>query len=327
MSQIEFPPFSPHPLFRGGHLQTLAGLYLPWRKPIYRAQQHRITLDDGDILVLHDDRPPQWNEGDRCVLLMHGLAGCHQSPYMVRIAEKLHELGIRAFRLDLRGCGAGAQLACQPYHAGRSDDALAALQFAAQLTPGSRLGMVGFSLSGNILLKLLGERAGDLPAALDRAMAVNPPIDLQACVQRLRFRQNRAYDRHFVKLLLRQVTSRPNGHPQAPTAQFVKPPRTLFEFDDLFTAPVGGFGDAATYYARCSSRQFLEHIQVPTLILSSRDDPLVAAEIFETQRLGGPLTVHLAESGGHLGYIGRGGHDPDRRWMDWRVLEWMTARL
>ncbi len=102
MGSFSLPPFRPHPLVRGGHAQTLAGYYWPG-KHLYQAKHHRLTLDDGDIIVLHDDCPPDWKPGDRAVLLMPGLAGCHQSGYLVRTVAKLNAKGIRTFRLDHRG--------------------------------------------------------------------------------------------------------------------------------------------------------------------------------------------------------------------------------
>ena len=133
-----FPSFRPHPLVRGGHAQTLAGVYLPWSHPAYRATRHHVVLADGDRLVLHDDRPTDWQDGDPTCLLVHGLAGCHQSGYMQRIAVKLMDRKIRAFRMDMRGCGAGEGLARGATHCGRWADVAAAVEFVAQLRPPRR---------------------------------------------------------------------------------------------------------------------------------------------------------------------------------------------
>ena len=164
--------FRPHPLLRGGHFQTLAGFYLTGRPLAYKAQQHRVALADGDQLVLHDDQPADWQPGDRAALLIHGLAGCHQSSYMPRVAAALEERGIRVFRLDLRGCGAGVGLARMPYHGGRSEDAAAALETLTRLCPDSPVALVGFSMGGNIALKLLGELGDGRCGHLDCAVAV-----------------------------------------------------------------------------------------------------------------------------------------------------------
>lgn len=319
------PQFKPHPFLRSGHAQTLAGYYLPAKPSSETALKHFITLEDGDTVVLHDDCPDNWNAGDATALLIHGLAGCHQSGYMIRVAEKLNKAGIRTFRMDLRGCGSGHGLARLPYHAGRSEDALVALRSLCSLCPQSPTSVIGFSLGGNIVLKLLGESPQDLPAHLKRAVVISPSIDLAACVEWLDRPAARLYDRHFVKLLCQQLKQAPSAHGKTPPDLFTRKPRRLLEFDDRYTAPASGFGNAANYYARCSSAQFIPNIKVPALILTSRDDPLVPVQPFEELDLPSLVTLEITERGGHLGYISRSGSDEDRRWMDWRIVDWVTA--
>jgi predicted alpha/beta-fold hydrolase len=99
----------------------------------------------------------------------------------------------------------------------------------------------------------------------------------------------------------------------------------LYDFDDQYTAPAAGFENAADYYARCSAAQFVSGIEVPTLILTARDDPLVPVSVFEKLNLPDSVVLHISEQGGHLGYIAKAGDDPDRRWMDWRIVDWMNA--
>jgi predicted alpha/beta-fold hydrolase len=215
MIGIDFPQFRPHPLLRGGHAQTIAGVYFPGKLSPYAAQRHFVELEDGDRIVLHDDTPADWQPGGRVVLLVHGLGGCHSSPYMVRIAAKLLARGARVFRIDLRGWGDGAETAKLPFHAARTADIAAALWFVDRLTHASPTALVGFSLGGNMVLKLLGDagrssRRSDsatnssrneassaeyLPVALDRAMAIAPPIDLLFCCHNLQGRMGRVYDR------------------------------------------------------------------------------------------------------------------------------------
>ncbi len=181
---MPLPPFRPHPFVRGGHAQTVAAVVWPGRLAVYRATRHQVRLTDGDVIVLHDDVPDGWPRGGPAALLVHGLAGCHLSPYMVRVAAKLNAASIRTFRIDLRDCGAGQGLAQQPYHAGKSEDVLAALAEVAARCPESDLSLVGFSLGGNLVLKLLGQSPADVPLRLRRAAAVNPPIDLVSCARR-----------------------------------------------------------------------------------------------------------------------------------------------
>lgn len=322
---LPLPDFEPHPLFRGGHAQTLAGHFLPSRLVPYKAMQHVVDLPDGDRVVLHDDCPEGWRSGDPIVLLIHGLAGSHASLYLRRIAAKLETIGVRSFRMDLRGCGAGERLARLPYHSGRTEDAAAALNYLARLCPDSPAALTGFSLGGNITLKLMGEVGSRPPGNLVRAMAVCPPVDLAACSAAISRNLNRLYDRYFVRLLLGQLKSRQLILPDAPMVAFPKPPRRLFEFDDSFTAPICGFQTAANYYRTCSSGQFLADIELPTLILAARNDPMIPPQPLEEAPRSRAVLLHLTDSGGHLGYVSRSADDGDRRWMDWRVVEWIRS--
>lgn len=324
MSTFEIPPFRPHALFRGGHAQTIAGAYLPYRRSRYSARHHFVALADGDQLVLHDDCPPDWQPTDRTALMIHGLAGCHESGYMVRIAHKLQAAGVRALRMDLRGCGAGVRLAKLPYHSGRSEDAAAALESIARHLPHSPTTLVGFSLGANITLKLLGELGDRRCGNLDSAMAVCPPADLAACSRRISQASNRIYDRFFVGLLLKQLEQRRRLLPDASAATFDFRPRTLWEFDNTFTAVVCGFGTADNYYRQASSAPWIPRIRIPTLVLASRDDPMIPCDAL-AQTPGSPaVQIHLTDSGGHLGFVARPSNDPDRRWMEWRVVDWIT---
>ncbi len=322
VDDLGMPEFRPHRLLRSGHLQTLAAVYFPGRLSEYRAAQHRVPLDDGDQLVLHDDRPEDWRSGDAAALLVHGLGGSHESVYLRRIADKLREArGPRVSHGPAR-LGAGIELARLPYHSGRSADAAAALRFIENLCPGSPVTLVGFSLGGNIVLKLAGESAGNPPRNLCRVMAVSPPADLSACSAWIGRWQNRGYDRYFAELLRKQLLERQARAPDAVHFDFARRPKQLREIDDWFTGPVCGFGNAENYYRLSSSAPLLPEIRVPTLILAAADDPLVPRHIFDSLRLSPSTILRIARHGGHLGFIGSRGADPDRRWLDWRVVDW-----
>jgi uncharacterized protein len=321
------PAFQPHPLLRNGHAQTLAGVYLPNGRFVERATRHRVVLSDGDAVVLHDDVPAGWRPGDRAVLLLHGLAGCYQSSYMQRIARKLVGRGVRAFRMDLRGCGAGEGLASQPYHAGRSEDARAALEYLQTLCPESPVTLVGFSLSGNIVLKLVGESPETIPTNVEKAAAVCPSLDLGLCARSLLGPGQKVYERHFVWLLCRQIETNRRLRPDVPALASERRLKTLLDFDDAYTGPVCGFGTADNYYSINSARPHVANIRVPTLILVAEDDPLVPAASFDGLESSDTVLIHRTRHGGHLGYVGRSGVDPDLRWMDWRIVDWATADL
>jgi predicted alpha/beta-fold hydrolase len=324
---LDVPAFHPPFWLRNGHAQTLAALALVGPQTSFNAMRHRVALPDGDAIVLTDDAPQTWKHGERAALLVHGLAGCHESPYMRRIAHKLTTRGVRSFRLDLRGCGAGQSLAQRPYHAGLTSDLRAALQHVEHLCPGSPIAVVGFSLGGNLVLKLLGEATRHPLPNVDRGFVVCPPIDLEFCCRSLTRGLGRWYDRHFVALLMqRQSALQALVAAELPAAATrSRRPRTLFEFDDCYTAPLNGFRDALHYYREASAAAFIPKIEVPTVLLRSDDDPVVPRNSFDRIEWPAAVRVIATRHGGHLGFIAsRRARDGDRCWMDWRVVDWVT---
>jgi predicted alpha/beta-fold hydrolase len=317
----EIPPFRPYPLLRSGHAQTIFSAVW-WQKPLpYAAVRHETLLDDGDRIVLHDDRPAAWKPGEPAVLLVHGLSGTHLSPYVAHTAAKLNARGVRAFRMDLRGCGAGLDLAAAPLHAGRSGDTAAALATVATLCPDSLLVAVGYSLGGNIILKMAAEMGEAYPAYLRAVIAVAPPIDLARTCRNLAEGWNSIYDRSFVRAMMRHMAQRRERLPHARHIILARPPRGMYEFDDQIVAPLSGFAGAEEYYARSSAGPLLSSIRVPTLILAASDDPLVPVGMFEECSPSSSVKLHITDRGGHVGYLAARSADPDRRWLDWRIVE------
>lgn len=325
MSSFLIPPFRSHWALAGGHRQTLAAAFFPGRLPDERAVIRNIPLPDGDTLVVHDDCPLDWPQAGPVAVMLHGLAGCHRSSYLVRMAAMLNACGVRTFRLDLRGCGAGFGLALKPYNAGCSDDVLAVLRAVIEWCPGSPISLFGFSLGGNIVLKLLGEAPDRLPSELIRAAAVNPPIDLARCTYGLSRWPQRHYDAYFVKQLLQRLRDLQRHRSDFVPPTFARTPRRLVEFDDQFTAPRSGFRDADDYYQRCSSEQFIPAIRTPTLILTACDDPLIPVASFERLSLPENVRLHIAEGGGHLGYLATSNGERSRDWLQTQLLCWTSS--
>ena len=234
------------------------------------------------------------------------------------------ELGIRTFRLDHRGSGAGRGLARYTYHAGRSDDVRAVLAEVEHICSESPVSIASYSLSANLMLKLLGEAPNDVPACVHRVAAVSPPVDLSACVRFLdKSFFGRVYDRKFTRWLIRQVKDSPQWREDVPLARNVRAARRVIHFDELYTAPAAGYRDAAHYYSEASAGPLVKDIVNPTLVLISRDDPMIPFESFERLEPGPGVEVRVTDRGGHLGYYGTNDIDPDRYWMDWRLLEWL----
>jgi predicted alpha/beta-fold hydrolase len=314
--------FRPLPFLGNAHVQTLLGNLFKEPEIGQPTRECPLHLPDGDQLLLYDTTPPTWKPGDRIALLVHGLGGTHRSAYLVRVAKLLLRHGLRVVRLDLRGCGGGMALARRPYHGGCSEDVRAAALEIGRWTPESPLVVIGFSLGGNIALKLAGETRDHPVANLELVAAVSPPVDFQQCAALMALPRNRLYELHYVRTLIRQVRQRQAIFPEEAAVSF---PRrmTMRLFDDLYTAPRCGFDDALHYYRCASSRPVLPRIAVPALILTARDDPFITVEPLETLAPHPHLEVSILEWGGHLGFLGwhkAGGI----RWAEHRVVEWVV---
>ncbi|HWE37240.1 MAG TPA: alpha/beta fold hydrolase [Isosphaeraceae bacterium] len=321
----ESPPFEPHPLFRGGHLQTIAGRYLPGRRGRLFARPFEVEVDEGDRLLVLETIPEGWDEGDPLAVLVHGLGGCARSPYVVRVAARLARRGIGVVRMNLRGAGAGFGLARRTYHAGKTEDVAAVVDWLARQAPGSPIALIGFSLGANLALKLAAEAADRPLAGLDCVLAANPPLDLLACCQHIRRPENRVYDRNFVRLLRREVVRLHARFPELGPLD-LSGVESLLDFDEAYTAPRNGFDDAADYYARSSAGPLVPRIALPGLVVHAEDDPFIPPEPFRRVAFPTRLSLELVPSGGHLGYLSRARWDGDRRWLDARLASWLAAR-
>jgi uncharacterized protein len=313
--------FRPLPLLGNAHLQTIIGNLWKGAEPQLPARQYLVPLPDGDRLLVHDNVPIDWKPGDRIALLVHGLGGTHRSGYMVRMLKLLVPKGWRVVRMDLRGCGTGMAYARKPYNGGCSADVRAVLEEIGRWSSTSPLVLIGFSLGGNIVLKLAGESVTDPVPNLEKVAAVSPPVDLEKCAAILAQWRNRFYEQYYVRGLLAQVRQRQAIFPDDAAVRF---PRrmTMRLFDDLYTAPRCGYNDALDYYRRASAWSLLPRIEVSSLILTARDDPFVAVEPFESFSPPPGMTVSIMARGGHLGFLGWDGSG-GIRWAERRIADWI----
>jgi predicted alpha/beta-fold hydrolase len=315
--------FRPLPLLRNPHIQTLLGHLWPsprWSHPVRRQV---VRLADGDALTLYDTPPRDWQPGGPIALLVHGLTGSHASGQVLRIARMLLPQGWRVVRMDLRGAGPSVALARQSYHGGRSDDIRTAVEVVHSWSPTSPITIAGVSLGGNLVLKLAGEAVGRPVPGMSRVVALGPPIDLVRCADLISQPRNRLYDVFFSRELIGEARLRQRHFPDLPPLRF---PRrmTVRLFDELYTAPRCGFADAMDYYRRASAFPLVPRIQVPTFILTARDDPFIPAEPFEELKLPANVAVRIAPHGGHLGFLGWDGAG-GFRWGERRVAEWILS--
>jgi hypothetical protein len=315
--------FRPLPFLSNPHVQTILGNLLKGQARPTRSGTHLVPLPDGDQIVLFETPPRRRNGDERIALLLHGLGGCHRSPYMERMAHRLSGLGWRVFRMDLRGAGVGIKLARRLYNAACSDDVRVVVDFLVGAFPTVPLAVVGFSLGGNIALKYAGELGAQTPPALRAIAALAPPIDLVRCsemISRYPF-----YDGFYLRSLLDQVALHQQYFPELPRVVF-PPNLTLRQFDDLYTAPRWSYADALDYYRQASSQPWIPRIIVPTFILTARDDPFVAVESFEALNPEPAVEIHITPHGGHLGFLGADGAG-GIRWAETQMVNWLQKQV
>lgn len=317
------PSFRPLPLLGNPHVQTILGNFLGGDRRTPRVARRIVGLPDGDRIALSETPPRVLHPRGPTALLVHGLGGSHRSANMVRVTNRLSDLGWRVVRMDLRGAGAGVRLAQRFYNAACSGDVRTVMEYLVAAFPESPIAVVGFSLGGNIVLKFAGE-ASDAPVPALHAVAVlGPPIDLVRCSELLA--RYPLYDAFYVRNLTRQVAQHEQRHPEVARMVF---PRgtTLKQFDDLFTAPRWGFQDALDYYRQASALPWVHRIRVPTYILTARDDPFVAVEPFESVAAPAGMEIHISDRGGHLGFLGADGCG-GVRWAETQLVQWLERQI
>lgn len=297
------PPFVPAPLAAGPHRQTLLARVLRPRS-VLTDRRVRLATPDGDFLDV--DFGPDPGTHAPVALVVHGLEGNAGRRYVQSACRHLLASGIHPVAMNLRGCSGEANRLPRAYHSGDTPDVAHVLGELRSRYPGRPLGAWGFSLGGNILLKLMGERADGGAGLLDAAVAVSVPYDLAAgCALLERTPMGRLYTRYFLRSLRRKIREKAPLLGDVIDVDGALRASTLRTFDDAATAPLHGFADAGDYYARCSAGPFLPGIRVPTLLLQSRDDPfLPPTALPEGAMDANPcLTAVITEKGGHVGFL------------------------
>ena len=261
----------------------------------------------------------------RTLLLVHGFEGCGDSHYMLGIADKAWRTGLNVIRLNQRNCGGTEHLTPTLYHSGMSDDFAAVVCELAAKDGLHDIWAAGYSMGGNLVLKMAGETCGRL-SSLQGLVAVSPNIDPAACVEALERPANWLYQHHFLTGMKARVRRKAIHFPNKFDLTLLSRVSTLREFDDRFTAPFGGFQDAADYYERVGARHVLGRIRVPTLILTAQDDPFIPFRTFMTPAVqaNSSITLLAPEQGGHCGFFQRHRPDEDCYWAENRLVEWVV---
>ena len=257
------------------------------------------------------------------ITFLHGLEGSAQAGYILSFAQEALVRGFGVHRLNLRTCGGTEDLCETLYHSGLTIDTRVVLEQIQKRRLGPNF-LAGFSLGGNIALKLAGE-LGETNL-LAGVCAVSTPIDLAACVKNLDKRSNLLYSRRFLARLRARVYRKSELAPDLYSPRGLDELKTIWEFDDKITAALFGFGTAANYYKTQSAARFLEAIRIPTLLICAKDDPLVPFNVYDHPAFQSnpALTLLVSRQGGHLGFIAR---RKPRFWIDHVALNWFDEIL
>ena len=267
-------------------------------------ERERVETPDGDFLDL--DWAPDPGAEAPIVLVLHGLEGSSSRRYVRNVCRELFARGVRAVALNFRGCSGESNRRARFYHSGESGDPRFVLELLRRRYPHRRMGALGFSLGGNVLLKLLGEDPAAATELLQGAVAVSVPYDLAAGSRLLeRSRMGRLYTAYFMRMLKEKVRLKREILSPVLDLDAVLRSRTLWEFDEVATAPLNGFEGAAQYYAESSSLGFLGAIEVPTLLIHAEDDPFLPSEAIPRTEASKNPNLHLAlhRGGGHVAFL------------------------
>jgi len=322
MQTVPLPLFRPLAFLSNPHIQTVIGHFTGSSSDRLQAQTTLVRLADGDAVAIHENSADDWRPGDDCVLLLHGLGGCHRSKYLLRVARRLLQHRMRVYRIDLRGAGVTAPHCERLYTAACTGDVRSAFETIRSQNPQSRIFLVGFSLGGNIALKLAGEAAVQPLHGLAGVAAVAAPIDLIRCSDLIR--QYPLYDRFYVRNLIRHVELHARHRPHLAAPKWPRP-MTLRLFDELYTAPRNGYACAHEYYSAASSFPVVPQIQTPAFLLTARDDPFVAWEPYTELPRRGDMAIHIVNRGGHLGFLGPDGRG-GIRWGETQLVDWLVEQ-
>lgn len=310
------------------HVQTLLPTLLRLNNSV-RYTHQEIILPDGDFLDLAWNRIPAKTETSPIVVIFHGLEGSIDSPYVKGLMRQLDKCGWYVVLMHFRNCSGRLNHAARTYHSGETSDAGFLFQWLQDNFPQAPLLAVGYSLGGNMLLKLLGEMQSKAP--LHAAVAISVPLLLNICADQMRTGFSQVYQYQLLRKMKQKVLAKCRQYDYQKLIDLsrsdIRSIKDFWEFDDAFTAPINGFDNAQDYYARSSSRQYLARIQIPTLIIQSMDDPFMSpAVIPQENELSSSVCLELSKNGGHVGFVSGYLWKPEF-WLEKRIVEYFTSHF
>lgn len=306
-----------------GHFQSIfPALFRKIRNVTY--SRERILTEDNDFLNLDWAKTTQLSKG--LVILSHGLEGDSNRQYILGMVKALTRNGYDCLAWNYRSCGGEMNQQLRFYHSGATDDLDLVVNHVLQKGFGT-LYLMGFSLGGNLTLKYLGERAGNLAAEIKRAIVFSVPMDLLACSRAIEKPENWVYLKRFLSSLKPKVSQKAKVYPHLISVEDYARVKTFYDFDHIYTAALHGFTGADDYYARNSSKFFVESIKIPTLIVNALNDPLVPAQSLPQQTIAAMPNVwlELTEAGGHCGFRPNQ-MTGDLYWSEKRAMEFLETK-
>lgn len=297
MPVIPSSPYKAPAFLKNRHLQTIFPTLFRRIAPV-KYTRVRIPTPDDDFLDLDFSHV----QSDRIVVILHGLEGDTYRQYMRGMVHIFNAGGYDTVSMNFRGCSGEHNNALRSYHSGETGDLETVIRY---LSDYAHIHLVGFSLGGNVMLKYLGERGEHLPAQLRSAAALSVPCDLKSSSAELAKSHNRIYMRRFIRSLGAKLVAKAGRYPDQISLENFGSIRNFREFDDRYTAPIHGFNNAEEYWAASSSKQFLQHIRIPTLLINALDDPFLGKGSFPYQEAAeNPFFfLETPATGGHVGFV------------------------
>jgi hypothetical protein len=316
------PPFVPRFGLWKGHLQTIAGNY--WLRPNFHlaAEAEVVEVDSADgsrVLCQCHWQPAEVRASRLTIVLLHGLEGSSDSRYIRGLTVLAWNAGMNVVRMNMRNCGGTEELTPTLYHSGRSADVGAVVDHFTRRYGLERMALAGYSMGGNMVLKLAGEWSARRP--LTGVATVCPVIDLAPCSDALHQPVNRAYEFHFLRGLMRRMRRKAELFPGIYRLSDLGPIRSIREFDEKIVAPYCGFAGADDYYFRAAAARVIDQVAVPTMVLMAKDDPFIRLlpETRDRIRLNPRIELVETDHGGHCAFLGRG---KDVHWAEAAVIQY-----
>lgn len=320
-------PFVPRRWLSNGHVMTM---YAWGRRRVFPglpAPAHRVFRVTPDTEVLAHCYWQASPSDCPTVLGLHGLEASHDAHYMQGLADKAWQRGWNAVLLNQRNCGNTEHLGPGLYHSGLTADPLAVIRELVEQDGLPTVGVVGYSLGGNLAVRLAAEIGSPADLPVWAVAAVSPTIDLERCVRAIERRSNLVYHLNFVRNLRARMRRKAAAWPGAFDLTPLGGIWSIRRFDEIYTAPHHDFDGASDYYARASALDVAEHVRIPTLLISAADDPFVPAEQFRAPaiRLNPSIVTRVEPHGGHCGFIAESDGNTDGYWAEETALAFLTA--